>query len=156
MSESNGKLHLTESAWISDGYVFSGFVSRVPRLHPAVHFTFRQCTPEQRSTIFGRIRGSNDVEAERVSAAVIAKQVIAWDLKRAGKDGKPEDVPIDAASAGRIQPVLKTKLFEIVTGGMPSDPDPDRPEDDPSDYGAQLEAALAGEPATQQDIDAKN
>jgi hypothetical protein len=141
MSESNGAM--IESGYIDDGYTWRGYVAGVPRLHPPLRFTFRQCTAQDAAVISGKINRAEDADTEKIASAVIRRQVIEWDLKRKTDKGM-EPVPLEVDHINRVQSSLKNTLFKIVMGVFPSDPDPDFPEDDPTDYSASLEAALTG------------
>jgi predicted butyrate kinase (DUF1464 family) len=108
-------------AWLPDGHTFEGYLSALPRMYPAVRFSYRQIGNGERAEIRSRIaKAANPTEGEKVCARAIAKHVLAWDVR----DAEGETVAIEADNVMRLQPILFARLFNVVMGVQPCDRDP--------------------------------
>lgn len=138
--------------YIHDGYTMSGFIAAVPRLYPALRFSYRPVLSQNRAVIFRQIASANDPRREEsLAAQAIKSQLVGWDLK----DQKDEPVAIEVSNILRMQPRLMNRLFRIVMGDEPGDEDPalaDEQRDGAAE--SELSAALAG--ATPEEADTKN
>jgi len=142
---------MSDCAYIHDGYTRTdGYIRAVPRLHPAVYFTFRPMLAQARAVVNDQITKSGAKTGEMISAKAIASCVAAWDVK----DADGEAVEISDASAARLQPALKHKLFLIVIGALPPDEIPENDDDASERADRELAAALAG--ISTEEADAKN
>ena len=144
MSERNGELFQ-----IPDGYTRDdGYIARVPRLHPALRFSYRPALVSDRSDIFRAIRNAETArEGEQIAARATAARVLSWNVTTP----KGEEVEPNADEILRLSPELNSRLFQIVMGTEASDeiPGTEGTTDD-----AALEAAITGQPL--EEVDAKN
>jgi hypothetical protein len=124
--------------YIADGYTRKGYIAAVPRLYPALRFTFRPALTAERARINRQIVDSKtDDIGEAIAARETARRVVNWDLTDC--DDKP--VPCDAEHLLRVQPSLNGRLYRVVMGfEAPDEDESERPEKlDP-----ELEALVKG------------
>ena len=106
MSEGNG-------FFIDDGQELQGFIAAVPRLHPALRFSYRPTLYTERTKLMRRVNADEaDMTAE---IAHVANKLTSWN---AGREPTKENIE-------HLPPSLTAKLINIVTGYTASDPDPD-------------------------------
>ncbi|MEQ8788877.1 MAG: hypothetical protein RIC55_21375 [Pirellulaceae bacterium] len=144
--------HSPTLGYIHDGYTMHGYITAVPRLHPALRFTFRPVLSQNRAVIFRQIATADDPRREESLAAQAVKaQVIAWNLV----NHHGGSVPLEVSHILRMQPQLFNRLFRIVMGDEAGDEDPSIADEVRNrDVEADLAAALAGE--TPEEADSKN
>lgn len=137
---------------IPDGYTVHGYIAEVPRLYPALRFTYRPVLTQHRAIIFREIAKANDPNKEEtIAAQAIARSVTGWDMK----DAKGESVSLSTSSILRVQPKLLGRLFRIAMGDEAPDEDPNISATERDEKaGSDLAAALAG--ITPEEADAKN
>lgn len=109
-----------------DGYTEEGYIAEIPRLHPSLRFRFRPMLPAERAQAMremdAAVKSANAKMSEIVSARLMAKRILEWDLK----NSQGEVVPISEEIFLKMRPVLSNKLYAItITGLMASDEDPD-------------------------------
>lgn len=147
----NGRL----SAYIHDGYTVAGYIQEVPRLYPAVRFTFRPVLSQNRAVVFQEIQLTTDArKGETIAAELVKSQILSWDIV----DHEGNAVEITTTNALRIQPLLFNRLFKVIIGDRAPDEDPNvsAPQRN-RDSEASLAAALSGEtPEATEAADAKN
>ncbi len=114
MSESNGLC-----GYIHDGYTRAGYIAAVPRLHPALRFTYRPVLSPDRAVIYDRIGKADAKTAETLGAQAVFIHLSDWDLK----DGDGKLVPRTVENILRVQPKLETRLFDICMGNDGGDED---------------------------------
>jgi hypothetical protein len=128
---------------IDDGYDEPGFIAEVPRLFPALRFTYRPMLPEQRDFV---LRQLNKLTPEQYSLRVcaeIAARVKSWNAT--GRAGAV--VPINVASVRTLWGPLFDRLFAVISGDMASDVDPEAsPEDQQRAADDAMQAGLQGLP----------
>ena len=138
--------------YIHDGYTISGYIKEEKRLYPSLRFTFRPLLAADRAIIFRTIARADDPRKEETIAAdTIRGHLVDWTLK----DEKGKLVEIKTKHILRVQPRLLTRLFQVITGDIPSDEDPDAISSERDASAEQeLKAALSGQQP--EEAEAKN
>jgi len=116
------------SGYIHDGQTRQGYIAEVPRLHPALRFTYRVMLGADRAVITDLIGKSDPKRGETLAAEAIAKYVLSWDLK----NEKDESVPVEAKHVLRLHPALGGVLWSIVIGTRAPDALPDESDEESS------------------------
>ena len=146
--EKNG----TPCGYIADGYTLTAYLAEVPRLYPALRFTYRAVLAQNRAVIFREMDKAAETDprkAESISAAAMVAQLVSWDLV----DQKGEAVPISASNILRLQPTLGVRLFRVLMGREAPDEDPAIEAVERNEQSsAQLAAALAGKAPEEADV----
>lgn len=138
-----------QTAYIHDGYTRTGYVAEVPRLHPAIRFTYRPMLAVHRATAFNAIRAATAEKSEEVVSKAIVGHVVEWDVV----DSKGGPVDLTVANAQRLLPPVRAALLNIITGDGPSDRDPEASEEEVDAEGERLlEAALSGRSLEETDL----
>lgn len=107
------------AGFIPDGYTIKGYVKASPGLHPAVKFTYRPSICMQNREVLAQGL-AEDVREQRFKD-MVAAQVTEWDIRHPITN---EIVPITSANVGRLQPMLRSELVDIIMGSKASDPEP--------------------------------
>ena len=106
-----------------DGQSEYGYLKAVPNLYPAIRFRFRPIVQEQVDAHFDDLKDKPPAVQISLTNKFIANRLESWDLK--GRKG--EAVPISDTIVGKLQPVLRGRLFSVVIGSQPWDDDPEAP-----------------------------
>lgn len=107
------------AGFIPDGYTIKGYVKAWPGLYPAVKFEYRPAICMQNREVLAA--GLAEDVREKRFKELIAGQVKSWDIRHPLTG---EVVPVTVENAGRIQPMLRSNLVDIIMGSQPSDPEP--------------------------------
>lgn len=110
--------------FIDDGYTEAGFIRAEPGLFDCdLRFAYRPMLPEERDSVAEGIERRKAHEAVQLVARTIAAHVSEWDLR----DAKGEPVPVGERTIRRLRPRLFDRLYFVISGRQPSDPDPTKP-----------------------------
>jgi hypothetical protein len=104
---------------VEDGYTEAAYVAAVPGLYDELRFTYRPLLHVERDAVSDQ-SGKSAQNFESVLVAVMQSKLKTWDAM----DGKGNPMPINAATIKRLQPALFDKVYTIIAGRVPSDPDP--------------------------------
>lgn len=108
------------TTYISDGYTARGYIREARGQHGSLRFTYRPVLAKNRSAILKLVRETDSAqEQEGILAQTIAKHVESWDLK----DEHGNALPVELATAERLQPTVFSRCFRIIIGDLPSDED---------------------------------
>ncbi len=135
--------------FINDGYTETGFVAAVDGMHGELRFTYRPMLPEEVDAVQAVLDQDNVARAHEAIRGVLVKQVKGWSDK----------LPITADSLKTIRPLLWNRLYMIVAGRSPSDPDPNATPEESSGFVRDiLEAGRTGQSVgeVRAEADAKN
>lgn len=106
-----------QASYIEDGHTLKGFVAEVPGLHGPLCFEYRPLLKVERSIVYDKIKRLPPAAAEEESDRVLASRLVDWDLVTT----QGEAVPRTKEHVAKLQSVLSSKLFAIVTGVAPTD-----------------------------------
>jgi hypothetical protein len=101
--------------FISDGYTELGYIAAVDGMHGKLRFTFRPLLPEEVDEVQAVLSQDNVARSHEIIRGVLVRQVKSWS----------DDLPVSADSLRTIRPSLWNRLYLIVSGQQPSDPDPE-------------------------------
>lgn len=110
-----------------DGYTIDGYLAEVPRLHRAVRFKFRPMLVRDRTIYYRKVEGLKPEDQDRYRARLLREYLKEWDFK--APDGTTT-LPLTADNFLRVGPELFLKLFLVISGVVPFDPDPDKAQED--------------------------
>lgn len=93
-----------------DGFTIDRFVNEVPRLYPALNFTYRPVDAPRRARLLDARQGSDEETAVRRLSEVVAEQIVDWDAK------DQKGCKVDKTNEGvlALHPVLLNRLFNII------------------------------------------
>ncbi len=142
MSENNGAV----SGYIYDGMTREAFIAAKDGMYPDVKFTYRPTLTQNRSTVAFEIAQSDPRKGEEIAAALVARQVVSWDInaKLAADSMNPEPVPIEVPHILRLHPALFNRMYRIVMCDDAGDVQPTGSVTTEESTGGDLERALAG------------
>ena len=134
--------------FISDGYTEPGYIAAVDGMHGELRFTYRPMLPEEVDQIQAVLDQENVARSHEAIRGVLVRQVKTWS----------DALPVTADSLRTIRPALWNRLYLIVSGRQPSDPDPTATPEQRSEWVANvLEAGKTGQVGTvRAERDAKN
>lgn len=144
------------AAWIPDGYTERGFIEPVENLHEGLRFRYRPMLIEDGSEFIDSVARLKPREAERKTAAMLAKQLIDWELRSPSTGEQVEKSP---ASILKLKRVVFQRLTQIVLGMQPSDTDPEWPAENQDEHiDRKTDVTADGRPigAVAEDRDTKN
>lgn len=104
-----------EDGLIVDGFRQDGYIAPVEGLYPELRFVFTPMFPEEVEVAHGQMASKPALEASILQARAIAKALASWNFS----EGKPSENQVR-----RLRFAQQNKLFKIVSGQIPSDPDP--------------------------------
>ncbi len=99
-------------SYIPDGYTLQALIAAVPRLHDALHFTYRPALIEEAADLYEKARKQTDRQAERTYAGFVASKLVSWDLK----DNTGKELPVNQDTILHLNRRLATRLQNIVLG----------------------------------------
>lgn len=104
---------------IQDGMNEPGYIAERKGLFDAVRFTYRPMLHEERTGV-NQLIALGGIKGTRAIYSAIHKHVVEWDIK--GPDGKT--VELSLANVAKARPMLVEAFYNIISGWLPSDPDP--------------------------------
>lgn len=123
---------MADPAFIADGYEKQCYIAGVDRLHPEMRLTIRQMLQVDRGKYNKELAKTTGEAVEHEAAKLVQSRLISWDLMNG--DGKV--APIRVEWILKLQPMLFSRIYDIVLGHDGGDPDPkavDPPDDDEGD-----------------------
>lgn len=138
----------------ADGYTEPGYIAERKGLHAALKFTYRPMLMEERDVVRAQWQTKTPLEAARLQVQQVVSRLVTWD----NKDAKGETLPIKFEQVRTLRPNLLDAVYAVISGAVPSDPDPDRPDVTAVQLDAETEAILNGTSigAARELADAKN
>lgn len=139
-----------------DGHTYAGYIAAEPRLHDELRFSFRYFQPEEVEALEDAAtkRGAKG-SVQLLAAAMADGKLVDW----SEIDEKGEPAKVTQENLRNIPTKLFNKLYRILAGRDPWDPDPLKQLDDAEDaYVRGLQAMIDGKqpgPAALEDA-AKN
>ena len=121
---------------ISDGYTEPGYIAAREGMHGELRFAYRPMLPEQVDEVAAILDQGNVARSHETVRGVLVRQLQEWS----------ESEPVSAASLRKLRPALWNRLYLIVSGRQPSDPDPKATPEQRSEWLADvLEAGKTGQ-----------
>ena len=127
-----------EPTYLRDGYTAKAFIKTVPGLHGALRFEHRPLLVEERTAWMIQAEKSGPLEADKVTARVMASRLVVWDLR--DKNGASVAKSADAILG--LPPRMFQKLVGIIAGSEPTDLDEESVSKSQDDLASQAEALL--------------
>lgn len=110
--------------FINDGYTEAGYIAAVERMHGEMRFTYRPMLPEEVDEAQAVLDQNNVARSHGLIRGILVKRIIDWS----------SDLPVTVESLRTIRPVLWNRIYMIVAGRSPSDPDPKATPEDVSTW----------------------
>ena len=135
--------------FIDDGYTQAGFIAAREGMHDDLRFTYRPMLPEEVDKVQAVLEREDVLASHAAIRGVLIDKLKDWSDK----------LPITADSLRRLRPVLWNRIYLIVAGRQPSDPDPTAtPEQRDSWLADVMESGKAGQTVgeARAEADAKN
>lgn len=140
---------------IDDGCTRPGYITAQEGLHESLRFRFHPMIPEEVDAVDDAVERNRNERGHAVIQAAVVKHLREWDLvwkkdvrvgDYTGKKGTPVPIRLEMV---RILPYRAyNKLYRIIAGLLPTDPDPEATPDEESAYVQDLlESATSGRPA---------
>lgn len=139
---------------IGDGYTRGGYVEAVDRLHDSLAFKFRPMLAEEVDAVAEVAESKPAKEKSRLIRAVIAKQIVEWDVEDGGGT-----VAVSVENVRRLPWRVVNQLYNMVAGLVPVDANPKAGDEaEPTIVDNIIEAAETGQPygVTAEERDRKN
>lgn len=109
---------------LNDGLTHHGYIAAAPGLYPAMRFQYRPTLISERRALWTEQERRGDKDAPVME--LLARKIQSWDVKDSkGVTANCKDAKVFA----QLKPRLYDRLFAIVAGLEPGDPDPLRPEE---------------------------
>lgn len=123
---------------IRDGYTRRGFISGLnrdgQRLAGELRFTYRPMLPSQRSTMRRILDTEKGAKLDAMFSAAIAEQLEDW----SAIDDRGGAVAPSPQNVSRLPPFLYDRLYMVIAGLDPSDPEPEAEPREADEYAALL------------------
>jgi hypothetical protein len=104
-------------AFIDDGYTEETAIAESPGLYPQVRLSFRPMTASEHAEYAQAVDTATETEMRQVSAAWIARKIVAWDLR----DPHGATVPLTTDNVLRLKVPIFVRLLEVVSCTTPGD-----------------------------------
>ncbi len=116
------KLLTWEDNLIRDGFTQPAYIAGVDRMHGPCRFSFRPMLPEEVAELDLYV-AQNFTEPRKAKARIAkecANRIVGWSEQVDGKE-----LPITELNLRRLRPTLLTKIYDVISGSVPSDEDPE-------------------------------
>lgn len=123
---------------IDDGTIEDGYIAERKGLHPALRFRYRPMLHWERDVLAVQVGQKPPREVDGYFVTTIRQKLVSWDAK----DKAGTAIPIRDDVIQRLRPALFDRLYNVIAGASPSDPDPARQDHEQADAG--LKAVLDG------------
>jgi hypothetical protein len=152
MSESK-TIRPDDCLFILDGWTCKGYFAAIPGASPSLRFTYRPCTPAERSMLLDKLHGKSSEAQDILTATALAGRIESWDAKGPDK----QEMPITKENIGKLMFRIFDRLSGVVIyGTQQSDIDPEWSRDDSDDAADdRFQAMLRGEPYSDAALDRK-
>lgn len=139
---------MKEQSLIHDGYTTTAYFKKLPGIHPEVRTTVRPLYGDRRVNFQTRLGQlvRDPVAAERFTNHMIADHIMSWSIV----DHKGEPAEVNADNVHCLQPSLRQRFYNLITGVQGGDVEPvgdgDKKEaPEPVDAATEYQAAMSGQ-----------
>lgn len=105
---------------IPDGYTEEGYIAEVPGLHPALRFAYRPMLNLERDVLQNLAAKESPQRINQAFTDAAVSRLQSW----GATDQQGDPLAINAKNFSRLRPALFNRVYNIIAGYQPSDPDP--------------------------------